>query len=367
MTGKKILHTRPVIISIIVGITIIFLSITIIALIIYMKHYINPADKILAEGSIEEKPAQVGDVNFNYAEGPDNGPALLLLHAQTLDWYTYSKVLPELSTKFHVFAVDCPGHGKTAVTDDYTMSANTIGSDLAKFIKTVIGEPVYITGNSSGGLLTVWLAANEPDLVKAIVLEDPPLFSSEYPEIKHTVADKLFTASYNAVEDSNYKGKFLDYWIKNGTEFFKTYTGPFSQQLIGFAVNNYKNANPGKPVEIAFLPVSVQEMIRGLNYYDPRFGAAFHDGTWNKGFDHAEALQNIQCPALLIQSNFNYLDDGTLNGAMSQEQADRAVSLIKDCQYVKVNVDHVTNLEAPDQFIQIIEEFFSGKYGKKYK
>ena len=203
-----------------------------------------------------------------------------------------------------MFAVDCPGHGKTAVTDDYTMSANRIGSDLAKFIKTVIGAPVCITGNSSGGLLTVWLAANEPDLVKAIVLEDPPLFSSEYPEIEHTVADKLFTASYYAVEDSNYEGNFLDYWIKNGTEFFKTYTGPFSQQLIGFAVNSYKRANPGKPVEIAFLPVSVQEMLRGLNYYDPRFGAAFHDGTWNEGFDHAEALQKIKCPTLLIQANF---------------------------------------------------------------
>ena len=361
MTGKKVL----VIILYIAGAIVLFLAITIITLITYMNHYVNPADRILAGSGIEEKTTQVDHVTFNYAEGPDNGPALLLLHAQTLDWYTYSKVLPELSTQFHVFAVDYPGHGKTVVTDDYIMSANQIGSDLAKFVKTVIGKPVYVTGNSSGGLLTVWLAANEPELVKAIVLEDPPLFSSEYPEIKHTVADKLFTASYHAIEDSDYKGNFLDYWIENGTEFFKTYTGPFSQQLIGFAVNSYKKANPGKPVEIAFLPVSVQEMIRGLNYYDPRFGAAFHDGTWNKGFDHAQALQKIQCPTLLIQADFDHLDDGTLNGAMSQEQADHAVSLIRDCQYVKVSAGHVTNLEAPERFIRIIEEFFLREHGNK--
>jgi pimeloyl-ACP methyl ester carboxylesterase len=49
----------------------------------------------------------------------------------------------------------------------------------------VIGEPVYVTGNSSGKLLAVWLAANRPDLVKAVVLEDPPLFSSDYPEINY--------------------------------------------------------------------------------------------------------------------------------------------------------------------------------------
>jgi hypothetical protein len=56
-------------------------------------------------------------------------------------------------------------------------------------------------------------------------------------------------------------------------------------------------------------------MLRGLNYYDPRFGASFHDGTWNGGFDHADALMRIQCPALLIHAHFEIMEDGTLNGA----------------------------------------------------
>lgn len=358
MVNMEFLNTKPKIALFVVGIIVLVLILAAAVLVIYMDHYRNPADKKLAEAGIVEKTARVGDVKFNYAEGPDNGPALLLLHAQTLDWYTYSEVLPELSTKFHVFAVDYPGHGKTTVPDDYPMTANRIGSDLANFIQTVIKEPAYVTGNSSGGLLAVWLAANKPDLVKAIVLEDPPLFSSEYPEVKKTVANKLFTASYKAVRDENYYGNFLDYWIKNGTEFFKTYTGPFSQQLIGFAVGSYKKANPGKPVEIAFLPVSVQEMLRGLNEYDPRFGASFYEGDWNEGFGHAEALQKIQCPTLLIQADFSYLPDGTLDGAMSKEQAARAVSLVKNCKYVKVDSGHVTNLEVPDQFIKIVEGFF---------
>ncbi len=361
---RKFLNTKPRIFLFVIGIILLIVIIAVIAAVIYMKHYKNPADQVLGEAGIVEKTAQVGEVNFNYAEGPDNGPALLLLHAQTLDWYTYSEVLPELSTKFHVFAVDYPGHGKTICPDDYPMTSGQIGNDLANFIETVIGEPTFVTGNSSGGLLTTWLAANKPELVQAIVLEDPPLFSSEYTEIHTTVADKLFTASYNALEDSDYEGNFLDYWIENGTEFFRTYAGPFSQQLIGFAVNSYKSANPGEPVEIAFVPVSVQEMLRGLNYYDPHFGAAFHDGTWNEGFDHAQALQKIQCPVLLIQADFGYLEDGTLDGAMSQEMADRAVSLIKDCQYVKVDSGHVTNLEVPDQFIEIIEGFFLGDQDK---
>jgi len=356
MKNNNTKKVKPENIFIIIGIILVIMVMISLVLIIYMKQYKNPSNKKLIEAGIVEKKVKIGDVDFNYAEGPGNGPALLLLHAQTLDWFTYNKVLPVLSEKFHVFAVDYPGHGKTLCPDDYPMTANQIGNDLANFIEMVIGEPAYVTGNSSGGLLTVWLAANRHDLVKAVVLEDPPLFSSEYPEIKQTIADRLFTASYKAVQDKKYSGNFLDYWIENGTEFFKNYTGPFSQQLIRFAVNNYKKANPGKPVEIAFLPVSVQEMLRGLNYYNPRFGAAFHEGSWNEGFDHAEALGKIQCPAVLIHANFEIMGNGILNGAMSQEQADRAVSLIPYCQYIRIDAGHVTNLETPGRFIQIIEE-----------
>ena len=45
-------------------------------------------------------------------------------------------------------------------------------------------------------------------------------------------------------------------------------------------------------------------LVRGMEYYDPRFGAAFHDGSWNADFDHADALGKIKCPVLLIHANF---------------------------------------------------------------
>lgn len=359
MQIKKRLNSKPKMVLFIFGVVILILVIASLIGFIYMDNYKNPWDKKLAEAGIVEKTTQVGEVNFNYAEGPDNGPALLLLHAQLLDWYTYSEVLPELSKKFHVYAVDYPGQGKTTYPDDYPMTANQIGSNLADFIESVIQEPAFVTGNSSGGLLTTWLAANRGDLVKAVVLEDPPLFSAEYPEIKKTIAYKSFTTSNKAVLNG-YNNDFLDYWLVNSKTFFKNNVGPFSETLIEFAVNNYRNANPGKPVEIAFLPSVVKELIRGLNYYDPRFGNAFYEGTWNEGFDHAEALQKIQCPALLVHANFSISADGILDGAMTQEQADRVVSLNPNIEYMKVDSSHVVNLDHPEQYVQIIEDFFLG-------
>jgi pimeloyl-ACP methyl ester carboxylesterase len=358
-TTSKTIKTRIKKIAIASGIVIAVLAVATVALINYTEHYKNPADQALAEAGVTEKTAQIGSVNFNYAEGPaNNRPPLLLLHAQTLDWYSYSKVLPELSKHFHTFAVDYPGHGKTEYPADYPMTANQIGDDLAHFIETVIGEDIFVTGNSSGGLLTAWLAANRPDLVSAIVLEDPPLFSSEYPAIKQTIAYRLFTASNDAVNNPNYNGNFLDYWLDNGKDFFKTYAGPFAQPLIKFLVDRYRRANPDQPIEIAFVPPVVQEMLRGLDYYDPRFGAAFFDGTWNEGFSHSDTLSKIHSPAVLIQADFTIKDDGTLDGAMTEQQANLAVALLPDCRYIRLSAGHVANLEAPERFVEILKEHF---------
>ncbi|WP_157751325.1 hypothetical protein [Actinoplanes derwentensis] len=54
-----------------------------------------------------------------------------------------------------------------------------------------------------------------------------------------------------------------------------------------------------------------------------RFGAAFHDGSWKRGFDHAETLRRITCPVLLLQANFEVRADGVLDGAMTEEEAGR--------------------------------------------
>ncbi|MHA2072614.1 MAG: alpha/beta fold hydrolase [Candidatus Thorarchaeota archaeon] len=133
--------------------------------------------------SFVEKRISTGEIEINYAEGPDNGPALVLIPGQGGDWTTYSKVIESLSAKFHVFAVDVRGHGKSDwATGDY--SFKTIGADMTVFLEQAVKRKAIISGNSSGGLFALWLAANRPDLVRGIVLEDPPLFSAEWPRIK---------------------------------------------------------------------------------------------------------------------------------------------------------------------------------------
>ena len=98
--------------------------------------------------------------------------------------------------------------------------------------------------------------------------------------------------------------------------------------------------------------------VRGMGLYDPQFGAAFHEGRWNEGFDHVEALAKIQCPALLLHANFETLADGTFYGAMDQNEANRAVALIPGAEYMRIDSDHVTHLAQPENYVRILQEFF---------
>ena len=336
---------------------LILCALSILILTVFFKAYKDPWGKRVSNSGYISKNALINKVNFSYVEGPDNGYPLVLLHAQHMDWFSYSRVLPELSKHFHIFDIDYPGHGTTTYPNNYLMNASQIGNDLGDFIKRIIGEPAFITGNSSGGLLTAWLAAYRPEAVKAILLEDPPLFSAEYPRIKQTIAYRSFTTCYKFVEDN--ESDFLIYWIRSNSKFFDNNVFKGSSNILINAVYYYRFLNPHIPVEIGLIPNdTIRLFLRGLDQYDAKFGAAFYDGTWNKGFNHTEALSRIRRPVLLLHANFKILNDGTLDGAMSNDDANNAISLLSNGRYLRIDALHVVHLDKPDSFIKILEDFF---------
>jgi len=361
---KRWSRGRKVWVGVVAGVAVIALvaGIAVAVMVVKVNTYVDPWAQKVVDAGYEHKRAQVGDVDFSYVEGPDNGTPLVLLHAQLMDWFDYSRVMPALAENYHVFVVDYQGHGTTTYPADYEMTANRIGADLGAFIEQVVGEPAFVSGNSSGGLLTMWLAANRPDVVKAVVLEDPPIFASEYPRIKETVAIKAFASSHAAVIDPDYDGDFLKFWLDENKAFFNKYVFPGSATAISWLVDSYRSANPGEPTEIAVIPnETVKLLFRGLEEYDPRFGDAFYEGTWNEGFDHAEALAKIEVPVLLMHANFSWTEDGLLDGAIDQDDADKVMSLLSHGTYVKVDSEHVVHLEHPDDFVSILDGFFGSR------
>ena len=148
-------------------------------------------NKMLKKMGIEEKYFDTGEVRLNYTVGPPTGTPIVFIPGQSMTWEEYTLLSPELAHRFQVFAVSLRGHGKSTFTPNkYTF--NVLGKDLTTFLRKVVGKPAIVVGNSSGGVLAVWLAANSPTCVKGVVCEDPPLFRCEWPNIKDTAVWDVF-------------------------------------------------------------------------------------------------------------------------------------------------------------------------------
>lgn len=68
--------------------------------------------------------------------------------------------------RFHVFAIDVCGQEGGSWTlghDAWDMVSN----DVAEFVEVVVGRPVSISGNSSGGIITLRCASRVSKWVKA--------------------------------------------------------------------------------------------------------------------------------------------------------------------------------------------------------
>ena len=121
-----------------------------------------------------EKTFDTGPVAINYAEGPVNGPPLLLLHGLGTRWQSFLAIMPALAERWHVYAWDARGHGKSGrVAGAYT--AHDYVTDLQQFITGLFDEPVIVFGSSKGGAVALALAAQQPDLFRALVVGDTPL------------------------------------------------------------------------------------------------------------------------------------------------------------------------------------------------
>ena len=99
-------------------------------------------------------------------------PPILLLHGITDSGLCWSRVARDLDGD--IVMTDARGHGRSS--DPGTeFSLALLAADAAAVIEALHLERPFVYGHSMGAITAAFLAATYPDLVRAIVLEDPPL------------------------------------------------------------------------------------------------------------------------------------------------------------------------------------------------
>jgi pimeloyl-ACP methyl ester carboxylesterase len=105
--------------------------------------------------------------------GHAGAPAVLAMHGGGQTAYMFEDIGATLRDSYHVIAIDLPGHGES----DSLVGADGVSrQDLAASVPGVIAEfglqPVALIGASLGGIISMTLAAEHPELVSAITLID---------------------------------------------------------------------------------------------------------------------------------------------------------------------------------------------------
>lgn len=270
---------------------------------------------------IADKQFQIGnfhslDVTLSYIEAPTGGQPLILLHGVGSRWQPFQSILPQLAEVYHVFALDLRGHGQSSHTPgayrlvDYT-------EDVYHFITEQFQAPVVIYGHSLGALVGIYLASQHPELVRALILGDPPLYH-------HNTLTK----------DTFWQTAFTDL-----LDFIAAHPDPV--EMDAWLAQNM----PGMP------PERRTERVQSLKTLDAGVVRAVIDNTQMEGVSLSACVSQIRCPVLLLRGNPDL-------GSALREQ-DVAFALEHFQKIGVLNMETVGHGIIPVSLLQDIMEFIN--------
>jgi pimeloyl-ACP methyl ester carboxylesterase len=252
-----------------------------------------------------------GKVALNYAEGPAAGPLLVMLHGGSGRWQLYSGILAELAERYHVYAPDLRGHGKSGrVPWGYTIRDYV--EDIGAFLRDVSG-PAVLMGHSLGGIIAVATAKACPDLVRALIVGDAPLDAATWGQLMRDGRGKL--AAWRALSGGTHPVEEIESLLGDAPEGNTTLREIFGE---------------GSPI--------IHDLAERLYHHDPdMLGMLIEDyEAVAAGYDMDTVLPAIHCPVLLIQA------DPSGGGALTDEEVQRALPLLDDPTHMRFSgMDHM--------------------------
>lgn len=269
-------------------------------------------------------------LNLNFATGPRNGPALIFFHGVTRRWQSFVPLIPTLSTRWHIHALDHRGHGLSSrakleyLVRDYVR-------DAVAFVQEQVQGPAVLYGHSLGAMVAAGVAAELPGQVQAAILEDPPF---------GTMGTRIGQSA------------LLSYFA--GVQPFAESTlpvGALARQLAEIPLTT-----PGKTGSIRLGDTrdmaSLRFTARCLKQLHREVLSPIVAGRWMEGFDWAAVSAKIECPALLLQA------DLSVGGMLTDDDAVEAERLMPDCVRVRLpKVGHLIHWLQTDTCLRLVNSF----------
>lgn len=287
----------------------------------------------------------------------DSETPLVLIHGQCMCGLDYEKVIDRLSRHYTLYMVDCFGHGESEKVP-VLYRCRIIGDAISDLIRRRIGRPCIVSGHSSGGILAAYVAGAVPELVKGILLEDPPFFNVQPGEYENTF---VYHDGFKAVHEFLNQTKETDYMVYNidhgyifnylGSRFF----GKDWAHRLAAEVKEKRKDAPGTIPKIRKLPESSFRGFFYMNRFDMLFAESFYTGAWFEGVDQESILKAVRCPAVYLKAKTRYGKDGILWAANTDESADKVMHLLQNGKKKVVRSGHDIHYEKPRKFLRAMK------------
>jgi pimeloyl-ACP methyl ester carboxylesterase len=280
-----------------------------------------------------ERSYDTGEVRLSYAEGPVNGPPLVLLHGLGRRWQVFLSLIPSLILRWHIFAPDLRGHGKSSrVARGY--HGPQYSEDIARFLRDQISAPAVLFGHSLGGMLAMRVACDHPELVRALILGDNII-------VARRLHNPMYTALFSGLRDLARKGGSVE---------------EIAQGIGKIAIPVPGSDDPTESILINNLPGNDEAYLlswaRCVQQADPDTYEMTLDGSSIEGWDGEAMLRGITCPTLLLQGT------PELGGLMSDADVTLATSLLKHHTHVKFrNLGHALFIQQPEPVLRAVTNF----------
>lgn len=279
---------------------------------------------------ITEHIIDTGEVQLNYAQGPPHGPPLVLLHGLGRRWQVFLPVIPALSLRWHIFVPDLRGHGKSSrVARGYR--GTQYSEDIARFLRACVPGPAVLFGHSLGGMLAMWIASNQPELARALILGDNMIISRGLQSPMHKV---LFSGLRELARQRG------------------------SVEQIAASIGRIEIPAPGtgQSITIRELPGNDEAYLlswaRCVQQADPDVYDMTLDGSAMEGWDGEAVLRGMQCPALLLQANKE------LGGLMTDADVALAKRLLPHHTHVYLrSLGHALFIQQPEPVLRAVTNF----------
>ena len=274
----------------------------------------------------------LNNIELHYVEAPGPGPALVILHGATGSHANFLPFLPSLSEQVHVYVLDLRGHSQSGHKSGAYQIAD-YGRDAAAFIETVVEKPAFVAGHSLGAVIAVWLAAQTPEWIRGIFLEDPPLYIVQFPRVKETGFYGLFVSLCDHLKLHHANDGTLDDLI------------PFVGQMP---------VNDEQTMIEATGPEMVQQRAVQLHQMDPTVLDVAIDGLLLGQYEVDELLTQVRCPAHLLAGQMEF------GGAMDDQDVQRAIKRMPHCTHtVFPETGHMIHMEYAETYLQALLKFIS--------